>query len=547
MTLKGCAGIVVGIVAAIMFCSCEDTGIFGEQANTVIKDSDLPLFEVCADGDCLLLVNDADEIPEEEAVLPEDDFRPEEEDTLFSDDDSTPVDEDPLWPKQWAAGSRGLALAVDGSDNIYVTGVTYVVIGRMPSEPVLPEYCSEEHGCYEDIFLTKFDLFGNHLWTKQWGTQWSDWGQSVAVDGLGNVYVTGATTGDILLHDDAECLGPGIFCPEDVFLTKLDGNGEELWTLQWGTADDDDGGLSVAVAASGSVYVTGVTTGVDFDGEMHIGDGRCTETMDEFPAPCSDMFLTKVTAMGTIAWSIQYGTMDDEHGESVAVDGLENIYVTGTTQGSFDGDGTAETRSGDVFLVTFDQTGAREWIQQWGTELWESGYAVATDGEDSVLVTGLTGGALDGNSLNEGLCPVLGDENRACSDAFLTKFNAAGEKQWTRLWGSVDYDAGYGVTLDSRGNIFVTGSAAGDVDDAVFSGGFGTDIMLTKFDAAGERLWTKLWGGATDDSGMSVVVDIHDTVYLTGWVDYDPAHSQMSTSDLSPFLIRELPEAAPAK
>ncbi len=507
--------------AAVADDFIEPAGDDGETADDMITDDNMP---------------DIDEMPEEE-----------EDDALFSDDDGAFVDEEPVWPKQWAVGSRGLGIAVDGSGNIYVTGVTYVIIAERPIEDPLPEYCSEEHGCYQDVFLTKFDLFGNRLWTKQWGTQWSDWGKSVAVDGSGDVYVTGSTTGDMVLHDDEDCAGPGIACPEDVFLTKLDDQGTELWTLQWGTTDDDDGGTSVAVAASGSVYVTGFTTGVDFDGEMHIGDGRCAETMEEFPAPCGDMFLTKITPMGTIAWSIQYGTMDDEYGRSLAVDGSENIYITGATTGSFDGDGTAETRPGDVFLVTFDQSGARGWIRQWGTEVWDGGHAVATDGEGSVFITGLTHGDLDGNSLNEGLCPVLGDENQACADAFLTKFTAAGEKQWTRLWGSVDYDDGYGVAVDSRGNVFVTGSAAGDVDDAVFAGGFGTDIMLTKFDAAGERLWTKLWGGATDDAGRDVVVDRNDTVYLTGHINYDPAHSQMSTSGPSPFLIRELPEIAPIK
>ncbi|HSA34192.1 MAG TPA: SBBP repeat-containing protein [bacterium] len=503
----------------------EPAGDEGEAAEDMITDD---------------VLSDSDEVSEDDTLL-------EEEDTLFSDEDGVFVDEEPLWPKQWARGSRGLGIAADGSGNIYVTGVTYVVIGRGPSEPVLPDYCSEEHGCYEDIFLTKSDLFGNHLWTKQWGTQWSDWGQSVAVDDSGNVYVTGSTRGDILLHDDDDCPGPGITCPEDVFLTKLDGNGKELWTLQWGTADDDDGGTSVKVAASGSVYVTGFTTGVDFDGEMHIGDGRCTETMEEFTAPCSDMFLTKVSVTGMIEWSIQYGTMDDEHGESLALDSSENSYVTGATAGSFDGDGTAETRPGDIFLVKFDRTGAREWLRQWGTEVWDGGHAVVTDGEGSVFITGLTRGALDGNSAAEELCSVLGEGDQACSDTFLTKFNAAGEKQWTRQWGSIDYDAGYGVVIDSSGGIFVTGSAAGDVDDAVFAGGSGTDIMLTKFDAAGERLWTKLWGGTADDSGMDVVVDLNDTVYLTGWVThYDLRHPELSTSGLFPFLIRELPEINPA-
>ena len=527
MIIHWMKNVTMTVAAVFLLISCENSNVFGTRIDEGKKDGKTPLFESCADSDCLQADAEAELLSDES------------EDVLLSDDDL--VVEDPtVWPKQWESGGEANAVAVDGSGNIYVTGTTMMVVGE-----TTPEYCSDDHGCYEDVFLTKYDMFGNRAWTKQWGTQWVDWGYAVAVDEAGDVYVTGTSEGDMIEHDDAGCQDPGVYCDRNVFLTKLDAQGEELWTIQWGTVEGDEG-YAVAVDGEGWVYVTGVTGGIDFDGEVHPAAGECADNVSGAPRPCgADMFLSKVTPEGIIEWSVQYGSIDGERATGVAIEASGSAVVTGYTDGNLDGEG----RYFDIFLAKFDPNGAREWTRQWGAIGWDQGSAVTTDHEGGIYVTGFTNGPLDGNMAVGGNCSASGGGTLPCPDVFLTKFNTAGEKQWTRQWGSIGFDLGNSVAVDSLGNIFVAGVATGDVDGASFAGGFGGDIMLTKFDMSGERLWTKLWGGLDDDRGKSVVVDTTDTMYMTGQAYFNLVHPEMpaTASTGSAFLIRELPEAAPVK
>jgi len=100
-------------------------------------------------------------------------------------------------------------------------------------------------------------------WTRQWGTDKSAVGYSVAVDSSGNVFVTGYTDGDIDGNTNS-----GV---EDIFLTKFDNDGEKLWTKQWGTDKHDDS-TSVAVDSNDNIYVTGYTYG-DLEGNTSVGRG----------------------------------------------------------------------------------------------------------------------------------------------------------------------------------------------------------------------------------------------------------------------------------
>ena len=155
----------------------------------------------------------------------------------------------------------------------------------------------------------------------------------------------------------------------------------------------------------------------------------------------------------------------------MAVDSSDNIYVTGETTGGLDGN----THSGsyDLFLMKYNSSGTKQWTRQLGTSTNDHGKGVTVDSSDNIYVSGYTLGGLDGNTISGN------------SDIFLVKYNSSGTKQWTQQFGSTSPDYGYGVTVDSSNNIYVTGQTGGVLDGNTSAGD--NDIILVKYNSSGVK------------------------------------------------------------
>ncbi|SVC97343.1 uncharacterized protein METZ01_LOCUS350197, partial [marine metagenome] len=290
--------------------------------------------------------------------------------------------------------------------------------------------------------------FETRYWTMQLGTSSAEEGRGVAKDSSNNIYVTGGTYGSL----DNNTSSGG----QDIFLVKYNSDAEKQWTQQLGSSSNDTG-RGVAVDSSNNIYVTGVTAG-SLDGNTHLGE--------------QDIFLVKYDDNGTKLWSTQYGTSASDIAHGVAVYS-SSIYVTGETRGGLDNN----TNSGDkdIFLVKFNAaSGARQWTQQLGTAAEDVGYGVAVDSSGYIFVTGSTGASLDSQTYSGN------------SDIFLVKYNASGVKQWTKQLGTTSQDVAYGVTVETRGHIYVTGFTKGNAstvtgfNDNVTNAG-NSDVFLLKY------------------------------------------------------------------
>jgi uncharacterized delta-60 repeat protein len=305
------------------------------------------------------------------------------------------------WTKQLGTSPNDLGYDVttDSSGNIYVTGTTW---GGLDGNTI--------SGYGSDMFLVKYNSSGTKQWTKQLGTGTSDpnvGGNGVTTDSSDNIYVTGATNGDL---DGNISSGES-----DIFLVKYNSSGTKQWTKQLGTSEKDYGN-GVTTDPSDNIYVTGWTL-EGLDGNTHSGYGY-------------DIFLVKYNSSGTKQWTKQLGTSSGDLGTSsgdvgydVTTDSSGNIYVTGSTRGGLDGN----TSSGsiDIFLVKYNSSGTKQWTKQLGTSSWDEGNGVTTDSSGNIYVTGHTGG-LDGNINSGGLD---GNINSGFHDIFLVKYNSSGTKQ----------------------------------------------------------------------------------------------------------------------
>jgi hypothetical protein len=172
---------------------------------------------------------------------------------------------------------------------------------------------------------------------------------------------------------------------------------------------------------------------------------------------------------------------------AVTSDALGNVFITGTT-------------IFDTFVSKYDSAGNFQWNQVYGSAQYETGAALAADGLGNVYVVGETRGNLAG--------PNLG-----FSDAFLSKFNAAGTLLWTKQFGTVGDDKARAITIDSAGNIYVSGSTT----DSLFGPNLGNlDDYLALFDPAGNLLDSQQYGTPGDDYNSSLSYDPAGALYVAG-------------------------------
>ena len=221
-----------------------------------------------------------------------------------------------LWAKQAEAANNsfGSGIAVDGSANVYLIGT----FGGTPSW---------------GIFAAKLDSDGNWLWAKNAGGAWGDGGYGIAVDSSANVYVTGMFQGTVSFGS-IDLTSSGL----DIFVAKLDTNGNWLWAKNAGGTGEDCG-YSIALDGSANIYLTGY-----FEATATFGSAALTSSGD------FDIYVAKLDGAGNWLWTEKAGGTNQDIGWGIAVDSNANAYLTGHFGGS---NGTAITATfGDITLTS---------------------------------------------------------------------------------------------------------------------------------------------------------------------------------------------------
>lgn len=268
-----------------------------------------------------------------------------------------------------------------------------------------------------------------------------------------------------------------------------------VWIRQHGTPVYDQ---ATAITASHDYVFTVGSAGQGIDGNASAGG--------------QDAFLMKHSLGGTHQWTRQIGSAANDYATGVAISQPAHpvIYVTGYTSGIMPGVSGLNAGGTDLFLTKYDEGGNSVWTRQIGTSGNDYAQAVATDAAGNVYVVGSTTGNLDANN------------NAGLKDAFLVKYNASGDKQWTRLLGSIKNDEARAVAVGTDGAIYVAGLTYGSLPDNTSAGD--VDMFLARYDDAGTRWWVKQFGtsdvdvaqGVTTTSSATGVVDVYVSGYTLG-------------------------------
>jgi len=338
----------------------------------------------------------------------------------------------------------GQAIAVDNSGNVYVTGYSYGI------------------GTRQDYATVKYAPDGTQLWVARYNGPGNsyDYVQAIAVDSSGNVYVTGRSMGSATVHD------------YDYATVKYDTNGNELWVARYnGPANSYDIAEAIAVDGSGDVYVTG----------RSVGSGTSYY----------DYATVKYAPDGTQLWVARYngpGNSSD-YAYAIAMDSSCNVYVTGQSWGS----GTRY----DYATVKYDTNGKECWVKRYdGPGNWyDYAYAIAVDNSGNVYVTGYSYGS--GTSYDYATVKYAPDGTQL----WVARYNGPGNS----------YDYVHAIAMDSLGNVYVTGYSYGS--------GTSYDYATVKYAPDGTQLWVARYNGPGNSHEYvhAIAMDSLGNVYVTGY------------------------------
>jgi hypothetical protein len=389
-----------------------------------------------------------------------------------------------------------------------------------------------------DCFVAKYGPYGSTVWAAQiaGATTSYDYGQGVATDPSGNVFVTGYYGAALTLYNSSGVSNASLAYTggADAFLAKYSSTGTVLWAAQiTGTGTSADGGYGVATDPSGNVFVTGY-----YGAALTLYNSSGVSNASLAYTGGKDIFLAKYSSTGTVLWAAQIagaGAVNDI-GYAVATDSSGNVFVTGLYGAAltlYNSSGVSNASlafagiTADVFLAKYSSTGTVVWAAQIASTADDGGQGVATDPSGNVFVAGWYGAALTlyntGGTTGATLAFTGGN------DAFLAKYSSTGTVLWAaRMAGTTtSSDDVFGVATDSSGNAFVTGyyqaaltlyNSSG-VSNASLAFTGGTDIFLAKYSSTGTVVWaTRIAGtGAVTDIGFGVATDPSGNVFVTGY------------------------------
>jgi hypothetical protein len=336
-----------------------------------------------------------------------------------------------------------------------------------------------------------------HGWSDRYGIASGDaYCYSAATDAQGNIVITGA------LYDSLD-FGGGYLVSEssmDIYVAKFDPTGNHAWSASFGDLGIQKGN-SIAMDHLGNVIVVG-----DFVGTIDFGG-------DTLTSAGTDIFIAKFDPAGHHLWSRNFGNTSPQWANGVAIDGSNNMIMTGNFYGTVDFGGGALTSEGeqDIYLVKFDAAGNHIWSDRFGTvDEQQHAIKVATDGSDNVILTGEFEGTVDFGG--------GGITSAGSYDVYVAKFDAAGNHMWSQCFGDTSVQWGRGVATDGNGNVIVAGTSNGSIDfgGGVLSHGGGEDAFVASFDAAGNHLWSHMFGDAEVQRANRVAADGSGNVVLTG-------------------------------
>jgi hypothetical protein len=287
----------------------------------------------------------------------------------------------------------------------------------------------------------------------------------------------------------------------DIFIVKNNAEGEPLWSLKIGAADDEYV-RNVCTDDEGNVIVTGY-----FYGTTRIGT-------DEYASyGGQDIFIAKYNAEGNFLWSFRAGGPMADYLSASAADSDQNIIISGYFYESvLFGDSTiTASRGSDIFLAKFDDEGELLWVTAAGGSSSDQVSSAACDPDGHILLAGsyyydITFSDTTLSTLN----PV---------GVFIAKYLPDGQLEQVFQLDGTSLTTEILITDTPSGNYYISGSFSGQVTFGakVFDAGeFNEDLYIAKYGGSGDLQWARHAFSTSSDQVAGLETDAYNNLYITG-------------------------------
>lgn len=403
-------------------------------------------------------------------------------------------------------------IAADSAGNSYITGsyIGDITVGNL----TLPNRSTNL--TTHDVFVAKYDTEGNVLWASRAGGNNTEYGNGIAVDPFGNVYVIGVYNSSILYFGETDTLSLARNgTSNDIFIAKLDANGAWLWAKRAGYRNSDVGS-GIAVDANSNAYVCGTFTGGALfppltEGILGVGN--------------LDVFVGKMNPDGDFIWVTKVCGTNSETAQRIALDAGGNAYVCGAfaSDSILFGDpalgdtlllyNTELNSSFDSYVAKLDTDGNWLWAQKSVGVGNEFANDVAVDLANNIYITGKN----DSEVVFGTLDPLFTHGN---FDVFVVKYDSLGNALWASDSGGASYDVGWGIATEAE-RVYLTGEFKSTADFGAYTltstTSSSSDAFLVTLDPSdGQITLAQSAGGNYIDIGKSVATNGDGSSLWTG-------------------------------
>lgn len=337
-------------------------------------------------------------------------------------------------------------------------------------------------------------------WLKSVGGTNDDVIRGTCLDAQSNTYIAGTFRGTINIGGQTLTSKGAI----DIFIAKLDPNGNFLWQKSFGSNTGSDLAIDIDCDAFGNLYVTGM-----FSNSIDFGSGI---VLNATPSD-DDVFIAKFDTNGTCLWAKMGIGNDTDYGNEINLTPDNKVLTIGFANKGITFENTTfnNTTNYGMFVSKHSSNGMLEWVKLFSATGELSGRGISSDANGNALITGAFKGALT-------LGTTSLTATSANGDVFVAKLDGNGNTLWAKQFGQTGENYARGIDSDGDGNIYVSGV----YDTQISLGGISLlsngqkDIFLAKFDGNGNAIWAKTIGSTANDEGCEIEANTNGNLFISG-------------------------------
>ncbi len=362
-----------------------------------------------------------------------------------------------------------------------------------------------------------------NTWAKNFGGSGDSKCTGMQVDKQNNVVMCGYFRGTVDFDPTAGVHNVSSKGDADIYVAKLDPNGNLLWVATMG-GNGLDQVNDLSLDSFGNVAISGQFTSTDLDADPD------APTVLLQSQGAEDAFLIYLDSNGHYKWAKSFGSFGTDRGANVVFDTNNNLIFTGYYDGSIDVGGTALNSSGgsNGFAVKYQNNGNLTWAINLGSSGNDAFRGLAVDSKNNIILSGYYNGTADFDPLGSGH-----NLTNAGDESFISEYGADGKLKWVNRISGTLYQNGSVICIDSKDNVYMAGSFNSGINfdpnnpgGTIYPAG-DLSMFISKYTGAGNFQYAKVIGGQTSGAFCyQIAPDANNNIYITGYfsgsVDFNP-------------------------